>query len=117
MSFTPLFSILGIPVVTYDYLFDFSVLSIQKSFLCAGGITPGNGISDYNMQEVVTRKMIIERSKEIFVAADSTKFGRDVTIVVALISKIDYIITDSCLNKRLAADFNRYNVKLILAGK
>ena len=104
-------------VVTYDYLFDFSVLSIQKSFLCAGGITTQNGISDYNMQEVVTRKMIIERSREIFVAADSSKFGRDVTIGVTPISKIDYIITDTGLNKNLAAGFSEFKAKLVLAGE
>lgn len=104
-------------VVTYDCLFDFSVLSIQKSFLCAGGITVQNGVSDYNMQEVATRKMIIERSKEIFVAADSSKFGRDVTIGVTPISKIDYMITDSGLNKSLAAEFNKFKGKLILAGE
>lgn len=104
-------------VVTYDYLFDFSVLSIQKSFLCAGGVTAQNGISDYNMQEVVTRKMIIERSKEIFVVADSSKFGMDVTIGVAPISKIDYIITDSGLKQELAADFDNLKAKLIIAGE
>ncbi len=102
-------------VVTYDYLFDFSVLSIQKSFLCAGGITARNGVSDYNMQEVVTRKMIIERSNEIFVVADSSKFGRDVTVGVAPISNIDYIITDSNLNKSLAAEFDKSKANLILA--
>lgn len=102
-------------VVSYDYLFDFSVLSIQKSFLCAGGITIDNGISDYNMQEVVTRKMIIERSKEIFLAADSSKFGKDVTISVTPISKINYIITDSGINKNLFASFNKHGVKLVVA--
>lgn len=104
-------------VVTYDYLFDFSVLNINKSFICASGITAHNGVSDYNMQEVVTRKMIIERSEEIFVVADSSKFGRDVTIKVAPISKFNYIITDSGLNKSLAAEFNRFKTKLILAGE
>ena len=104
-------------VVTYDYLFDFSVLSIQKSFLCAGGITVQNGVSDYNLQEVITRKKIIERSKEIFVVADSSKFGRNVTIGVAPISKINYIITDSELNKSLAAGFNKLKTKLIIAGE
>lgn len=102
-------------IVTYDYLFDFSVLSIQKSFLCAGGITVQNGISDYNMQEIVTRKMIIERSKEIYVVSDSSKFGIDVTIGVAPISKVDYIITDQGLNKTLAASFNKHKVKLVIA--
>lgn len=102
-------------VVTHDYLFDFSVLSIQKSFLCAGGVSVENGVTDYNMQEVITRKKIIERSKQIFVVADSSKFGCDVTIGVTPLSKIDYIITDSGLNKSLASRFNKYKVKLVLA--
>ncbi|EMS70724.1 DeoR/GlpR family DNA-binding transcription regulator [Ruminiclostridium cellobioparum] len=102
-------------VVSYDYLFDFSVLSIQKSFICAGGITADNGVSDYNMQEVVTRKMIIERSKEIFLVADSSKFGEDVTIGVTPVSKLNYIITDSGLNKNLAAGFSKHKVKLVIA--
>jgi DeoR family transcriptional regulator, fructose operon transcriptional repressor len=104
-------------IVTYDYMFDFSVLNIQKSFICASGISAQKGISDYNLQEVVTRKMIIERSEEVFVVADSSKFGRDVTIGVAPVSRIDYIITDANLNKNLVADFSRSKVKLILAGE
>jgi DeoR/GlpR family transcriptional regulator of sugar metabolism len=104
-------------IVTYDYMFDFSVLNIQKSFICASGITAKKGISDYNLQEVVTRKLIIERSEEVFAVADSSKFGRDVTIGVAPISRIDYIITDSNLNKNIAAEFSRSKVKLILAGE
>lgn len=104
-------------IVTYDYMFDFSVLNIQKSFICAGGITARNGISDYNPQEILTRKMIIQRSEEIYLVADSSKFGRDVTIAVAPISKIDYIITDSNLSKSLAASFSKIKGKLILAGE
>lgn len=103
-------------VVSYDYIFNFSQLNIQKSFICAGGITAENGISDFNMQEAVTRKIIIERSKEVFVAADSSKFDRDVTISIAPLHKIDYIITDSYLSKNTVSNFKKAAVKLVLAG-
>lgn len=102
-------------VVTYDYIFDFSQLNIQKSFICAGGITVENGVSDFNMQEAVTRKIIIERSKEVFVAADSSKFDRDVTISIAALNKINYIITDSNLSKNTGNSFKKTATKLILA--
>ncbi|WP_026884767.1 DeoR/GlpR family DNA-binding transcription regulator [Clostridium akagii] len=104
-------------VVTYDYIFNFSELNIQKSFICAGGITAENGISDFNMQEVVTRKKIIERSKTIYVAADSSKFGRDVMISIAPLDKIDFIITDSSLSKNLINSFKKSKTLLILASK
>jgi DeoR/GlpR family transcriptional regulator of sugar metabolism len=102
-------------VVTYDYIFNFSQLNIQKSFICAGGITAENGVSDFNMQEAVTRKIIIERSKELFVAADSSKFDRDVTISIAPLHKINYIITDSSLSKNVASSFKKTATILVLA--
>lgn len=102
-------------VVTYDYIFNFSELNIQKSFICAGGITAQNGVSDYNMQEAVTRKIIVGRSKEVFVAADSSKFHRDVTISIAPLNKINYIITDSNLDKNTITSFKKTKASLILA--
>lgn len=102
-------------IVTYDYIFNFSALNIQKSFICAGGITLKNGISDFNMQEAVTRKIIIERSKEIFVAADSGKFNRDVPINIIGLDKVDYIITDSNLNRNTIHNFKKSKLNLILA--
>lgn len=102
-------------IVTYDYIFNFSQLNIRKSFICAGGITLENGISDFNMHEVVTRKKIIERSTEVFVVADSSKFGKDVTINISNLSNIDYIITDSYLNKSIYSKFREINTKIILA--
>jgi len=102
-------------IVTFDYIFNFSELNIQKSFICAGGVTALNGISDFNMQEAVTRKKIIERSKQIYVAADSSKLGRDVMISIAPLNKIDFIITDSFLDKSIAKIFEKSKTSLILA--
>lgn len=102
-------------VVTYDYLFNFSELNIQKSFICAGGITVEKGISDFNMQEAVTRKIIIGQSKEVFVAADSSKFHKDVTISIAPLDKINCIITDSNLDRNTANSFKKTTATLILA--
>lgn len=102
-------------IVTYDYIFNFTQLNILKSFIGAGGITIENGVSDFNMEEAVTRKAIVERSKEVFVAADSSKFGRNVSINIAPLNKIDYIITDSYLDKSMLNSFKKIKTKLILA--
>lgn len=102
-------------VVTYDYMFNFSELNIQKSFICAGGITIENGISDFNLQEAVTRKIIIGRSKEVFVAADSSKFHRDITVSIAPLNKINYIVTDAHLDKITIHNFKKLKTMLVLA--
>ncbi len=102
-------------VVTYDYLFNFSELNILKAFICTSGITIEKGISDYNLEEAITRKNMIELSKEIYVAADSTKFGKDVTIGIAPLDKIDYIITDYNLNENFINIFNKTSTNLIVS--
>ena len=102
-------------VIAYDYLFNFSELNILKAFICASGITIEKGISDYNLEEALTRKKIIELSKEIYVATDHTKFGKDVTVGIAPLDKIDYIITDANVNKDWLNHFKKTSTNLILA--
>jgi DeoR family transcriptional regulator, fructose operon transcriptional repressor len=102
-------------VVTYEYLFNFSELNIVKAFICASGITIEKGISDYNLEEAITRKKMIELSKEIFVAADSTKFGKDVTIGIASLDKINYIITDHHLKSNFINQLKKTSTNLIIS--
>jgi DeoR/GlpR family transcriptional regulator of sugar metabolism len=102
-------------VVAYDYIFNFSELNILKAFICASGITIDKGISDFNLEEAITRKKIIELSKEIYVAADSTKLGKDVTVSIAPLDKIDYIITDQNADKSWISKFKKTKTALIIS--
>ncbi|MBT2671310.1 hypothetical protein J7E95_10835 [Streptomyces sp. ISL-14] len=103
-------------IVAFDYLFNFSELNISKTFICASGITVEKGISDYNLEEANTRKKIIDLSQEVYVAAaDSTKFGKDVTIGISPLDKIDYIITDDHVHKDFISSFKKTDTLLILS--
>ncbi|WP_445329618.1 hypothetical protein [Viridibacillus sp. FSL R5-0888] len=48
-------------------------------------------------------------------AADSTKFEKDVMSGIAPLEQIDYIITDSKLDKRVVSQFDDTNVQVIQA--
>ena len=102
-------------VVTYEYLFNFNELNISKAFICASGITPQKGISDYNLEEAITRKKMIELSKEVYVAADHSKFGKDVTVSVSPLEHIDVIVTDQHLDKKYLEEFRGSGTKVVLA--
>lgn len=103
-------------IVSFNYLFNFDQLNIQKCFLCASGITT-NGISDYSIHEVETRKIILKRSREVFVAADSSKFGLDVLYNVATIDSVDHIITDQDINQHFIDAFEHTSTELCIAKK
>ncbi|MCU6710524.1 DeoR/GlpR family DNA-binding transcription regulator [Paenibacillus sp. J5C_2022] len=102
-------------VIAYDYLFNFQGLNIQKAFICCSGITIDRGISDYNLEEAVTRKKIIEQSGQVYVAADSSKFGKDVTISIAPLDRVDAIITDHHANAELVHKFKKLRTNLVIA--
>jgi DeoR family transcriptional regulator, fructose operon transcriptional repressor len=102
-------------VVAYDYIFNFDELNIVKAFICASGITTERGISDYNLEEAVTRKKIIEISKEVYVAADHTKFGKEVTVRIAPLEKIDYIVTDGNVGSDWIEEFSTCKTKLLVS--
>ncbi|MGG0814260.1 DeoR/GlpR family DNA-binding transcription regulator [Paenibacillus alvei] len=102
-------------VVAYDYIFNFHELNIRKAFICCSGITVERGISDYNLEEAITRKKIIELSKEVYIAADSTKFGKDVKIAITPLDNVDAIITDANIDPRYPPQFKSIRTELILA--
>lgn len=102
-------------VIAYEYLFNFNELNIVKSFICASGITMEKGISDYNLEEAITRKKIIELSKQIVVAADSNKFGKDVTVNIASLSQIDCIVTDTSISQEFIESFRQTSTSLVCA--
>lgn len=71
--------------------------SIGKAIIGAGGITLKNGLSDYHIEEALLRRKIVERAGQVIVAADSTKFGRDVLTHICPLSSVSVIVTDSGL--------------------
>ena len=88
---------------------------ISKAIISAGGITAGRGLSDYNIEEALVRKKVIDQSKEVIVVADSSKFGQDVLSHVCGLNDIDLIITDNKLDRDLLREFENMNVNIVLA--
>ncbi|MBE9916847.1 DeoR/GlpR transcriptional regulator [Paenibacillus donghaensis] len=102
-------------VVAFDYIFNFHELNVRKAFICCSGITIERGISDYNLEEAVTRKKMIDLSQEVIVAADNTKFGKDVTVSIAPLDRIDTIVTDANIDRSFQAKFKKTGMNLVIA--
>lgn len=96
-------------------LFEMENFHLNKAILSAGGITTEHGLSDFNIEETLIRKKIIEQAREVIVVADSSKFGQDVLAHICPISAVDLIITDSKLDYSLLKKFENANVNIVLA--
>lgn len=96
-------------------LLELEQFHFNKAIIGAGAVTAKNGISDYNIEESLVRKKIIERSKEIILVADHSKFGFDAFMHVCPIESIDIIVTGKDLSQEIISEFQELNVQLVLA--
>ena len=67
------------------------------------------------MEKAITRKKMIELASEVYVAADSTKFGKDVMASIAPLERIDTIVTDANVDRSYQAKFKKTDTKLVIA--
>lgn len=96
-------------IISYDFLFNFNRLNIDKAFICCSGISFEKGITDYSFEEIETRRKILNISNQKFLTADSSKCDQIVTVKICELTDIDTLISDDDLD-------NRFKVKLEKVG-
>lgn len=84
-----------------------------KLFMGVGAISDVNGVSFYDFSSYHMLTPVIERTDEIIVVADSTKFGRSTMVDCIPLHRIKTIITDTKLSKTYRQAIQRVGVECI----
>lgn len=85
-----------------------------KAFIGVGGISLENGLTDFNRDSAELCAAIIRRAQQVYVVADSSKFGKAAFSVIGELDCVDGIITDSGIPKKYADALEERGVKVIL---
>ena len=85
----------------------------NKSFMSCAGIHLPDQLTDSSYLEVDTKRLMIERSQEVFILADYTKFDRLGPVFLSKYSSIDYLITDQKANPQKFAPLEKAGIKVI----
>jgi DeoR family fructose operon transcriptional repressor len=85
----------------------------NKSFMSCAGIHLPDQLTDSSYLEVDTKRLMIERSQEVFILADHTKFDRSGPVFLSNYSSINYLITDQKANPDHFAALESAGVKVI----
>lgn len=80
-----------------------SKMAFDRIFLGTTGISAQHGFSNSDMYEAELKRAVVQRSTEVNVVADHTKFGEKVLVSFADISTVHCLYTDS-LPEGLLAD-------------
>ncbi|QJY31929.1 DeoR/GlpR transcriptional regulator [Diaphorobacter sp. JS3050] len=75
-----------------DFIRQFKV---DIALIGISGIEPDGSLRDYDMREVKVAQTIIEHAREVWLAADHTKFNRPAMVQLAQLAQIDRLFTDA----------------------
>ncbi|ASI70601.1 MAG: DeoR/GlpR family DNA-binding transcription regulator [Diaphorobacter nitroreducens] len=68
---------------------------VDIALIGISGIEPDGSLRDYDMREVKVAQTIIEHAREVWLAADHTKFNRPAMVQLAQLAQIDRLFTDA----------------------
>jgi DeoR family glycerol-3-phosphate regulon repressor len=78
--------------LTVDFIRQFRV---DIGLIGISGIEADGSLRDYDFREVKVARAIIDHSREVWVAADHSKFNRPAMVEVARLDQVDKLLTDA----------------------
>lgn len=90
---------------------------LNRAFIGAAGITLDGGMMEYYYDTVELRQLVMERSQQVVLLADSSKFGVRSFAVVDRLDAVDVIVTDTGLPASYAEQIGQMDVELVLTEK
>lgn len=83
-------------------------------FLGADGVTASFGISGFNSYDIHLKQIMIERSEQVVLLADHSKFDKNAFALVASAKDIDVIITDKKVSEDQVRALRDLGVKVVI---
>ncbi len=92
-----------------DFIRQFKV---DIALIGISGIESDGSLRDYDFREVKVTQTIIEHAREVWLAADTSKFNRPAMVEAATLSQIDRLFTDATPPDPFPALLEEANVRL-----
>jgi len=87
----------------------------NTAILGVGGITLGNGVTDYHIEEANTRRAFIAQADKVIAVADYSKFGVTATNSVCPLSGITTLVTDWSVPAKVLDEYRAAGMHVIVA--
>ncbi|HWV09971.1 MAG TPA: DeoR family transcriptional regulator [Pseudomonas sp.] len=96
---------------TVDFIQQFKV---DFALLGISGIDEDGSLLDFDYQEVRVSQAIIDNARQVFLAADSSKFGRNAVVRLGSITLVDHVFTDAAPSPAIARLLAEHKIHLDL---
>lgn len=93
----------------------FSTYYADKAFLGSGGVHPEIGLTDYYVDEIACRQIILAHASETYLMADSSKLGHVALARVCDLEEVTAIITDDDADPGMIAALEAAGATVLVA--
>lgn len=93
----------------------FADLRADVAFLGSGGVDASAGLTDFHLDEVATRRLMLANTVRSYILADSSKFGRVAPHRVCGLEDVDGLITDARPSSTLESGMERSGGVVVVA--
>ncbi|HEX2979167.1 MAG TPA: DeoR/GlpR family DNA-binding transcription regulator [Anaerolineaceae bacterium] len=87
---------------------------VDKLFLGVGGIDIKIGLTEFNLEDTLVKRAMVQNAKEVIVVADASKFNQVAFTLVAPIRVVRKIVTDTSLDPSIVTQLEKEGIEVIL---
>lgn len=89
---------------------------VDKAFIGVGGLSLEAGLTEYNLEDALVKKPLIDHANQRIVVADSSKIGQTTFKSVAPLSVVDMLVTDDEIEAEYLEALTELGIEVIIAG-
>ncbi len=89
---------------------------VDTAVIGTSAIAPDGTLLDFDVEEVLVSRAIIENARRVILVADGSKLGRSAPVRIAHIKEVNVFITDRLDSAPFASLCREYGVEVIEAG-
>jgi DeoR/GlpR family transcriptional regulator of sugar metabolism len=93
----------------------FRNIYVDKLFLATGGISPSYELTYPGYSDLSVKRAMIDVAKEVYLLADSTKFGIASFASLGSIDCVDTVVTDQGISDETRRHFEKLGVRTVIA--
>jgi DeoR/GlpR family transcriptional regulator of sugar metabolism len=91
----------------------FQEFRIDKAFIGIGGISIENGLTEYNLEDTLVKRNLINNAEQIIVLTDSSKLGKTRFSFVSPLSVVDVLVTDGRVSDEILQSFRIQGIEVL----
>lgn len=89
---------------------------VDKAFVGIGGISLEDGLTEYNLEDALVKRVLLKNAQQIIVVADGSKFNQTTFASVGPLSAVHTIITDESAPVDMLDELQSMGIEVLVAG-